>query len=216
MFIDPKGNVVGKHEGEMSFEAFDGLISQMVSEYDADGTLDHKPLPSDYNRPDDTPLSFPGKVLADGPGDRLFIADTNHNRIVVTSLDGALKQVIGSGEEALTDGILASSAFNHPQGMALDGDTLYVADTGNHAIRRVDLAAGTVETIAGTGDQGHNREGRGPGRTMELCSPFDLLQYEGTLYIAMAGIHQLWSMGLKDGMIGPFAGSSLFFAAQVR
>ena len=207
MFIDPKGNVVGKHEGEMSFDAFDGLISQMVSEFESLGTLDHKPLPSGYHRPEDTPLSFPGKVLADGPGDRVFIADTNHNRIVVTSLDGTVKQVVGSGEEALTDGNLSGSAFNHPQGMALDGETLYVADTGNHAIRRVDLAAGTVETIAGTGEQGHNRESRGPGRSMELCSPFDLLCHEGTLYIAMAGIHQLWSMDLKDGIVGPFAGT---------
>ena len=207
MFIDPKGNVVGKHEGEMSFEAFDGLISQMVAEYESDGTLDHRPMPSGYRQPTDTHLSFPGKVLADGPGDRLFIADTNHNRIVITSLDGVLRQVVGSGEEALTDGDLASSSFNHPQGMVLDGETLYVADTENHAIRRVDLAAGTVETIAGTGEQGHSREGRGPGRTMELCSPFDLLQHEGTLYIAMAGIHQLWSMDLKDGIVGPFAGT---------
>ena len=207
MFIDPQGNVVGKHEGEMSYEDFDGLISQMVSEYDSQGTLDHQPLPSGYRPSEDTTLSFPGKVLADGPENRLFIADTNHNRIVVTSLDGALKQVIGSGAEALTDGGFAGCAFNHPQGLALDGETLYVADTGNHAIRRVDLAAGVVETIAGTGEQGHTREGRRPGRNMELCSPYDLLYHQGMIYIAMAGIHQLWSMDLNDGMIGPFAGT---------
>ena len=207
MFIDPQGNVVGKHEGEMSFEAFDGLISQMVAEFDSEGTLTHKPLATAYRRPEDTTISFPGKILADGPGDRLFIADTNHNRIVVTALDGAVRQVIGSGEEALTDGNLAESAFNHPQGMSLVGETLFVADTENHAIRRVDLAAGTVETIAGTGEQGHSREGRRPGRTTELCSPFDLIEHQGVLYVAMAGIHQLWSMGLTDGMIGPFAGT---------
>jgi len=207
MFIDPQGNVIGKHEGEMSFEAFDGLIGQMVAEFDSEGILKRQLMTSTYVRPEDTALSFPGKVLADGPGDRLFIADTNHNRIVVTSLDGAVRRVIGSGEEELTDGSLAESAFNHPQGIALEGETLYVADTGNHAIRRVDLAAGTVETIAGTGEQGHSREGRRPARSMELCSPFDLLEHQGTLYIAMAGIHQLWSMDLADGMIGPFAGT---------
>jgi hypothetical protein len=207
MFIDPQGNVIGKHEGEMSFEAFDRLIGQMVVEFNSEGTLKHQPMASTYIRPQDTALSFPGKVLADGPGDRLFIADTNHNRIVVTSLDGAVRQVIGSGEEGLTDGSLAESAFNHPQGMALDGETLYVADTENHAIRRADLAAGTVETIAGTGEQGHSREGRRPGRSMKLCSPFDVVEHQGTLYIAMAGIHQLWSMDLSDGLIGPFAGT---------
>ena len=207
MFIDPVGNVVGKHEGEMSFEAFDGLISQMVAEYDSDGTLDHKPLLYGFQQAEETTLRFPGKVLADGLGNRLFIADTNHNRIVVTELDGSVKQVIGSGEEGLADGELAKSAFNHPQGMALDSETLYVADTENHAIRRVDLSSGTVSTIAGTGEQGHTKDERGQGTSMALVSPFDLVQQEGILYIAMAGIHQLWSMDLKDGMIGPFAGT---------
>jgi len=207
MFIDPVGNVVGKHEGEMSFEAFDGLISQMVAEYDLDGTLDHKPLLYGFQQAEETTLRFPGKVLADGLGNRLFIADTNHNRIVVTELDGSVKQVIGSGEEGLADGELAKSAFNHPQGMALDSETLYVADTENHAIRRVDLSSGTVSTIAGTGEQGHTQEERGHGTSMALVSPFDLVHQERILYIAMAGIHQLWSMDLKDGMIGPFAGT---------
>ena len=207
MFIDPQGNVMGKHEGEMSFESFDGLISQMVTEFDAKDLIDRKPLPTTFQPSVDTALSFPGKVLADGLSDRLFISDTNHNRIVVTGLDGTLKQIIGSGQEALTDGKLAVAAFNHPQGLALDGETLYVADTENHAIRQVDLAAGTVTTIAGTGEQGHTRDGRRPGRTSELCSPFDLVCHNGTVYIAMAGIHQLWSLGLKDGMVGPFAGN---------
>jgi hypothetical protein len=207
MFIDPQGNVMGKHEGEMSFESFDGLISQMVTEFDAKDLIDRTPLPTTFQPSVDTALSFPGKVLADGLSGRLFISDTNHNRIVITGLDGTLKQIIGSGQEAFTDGKLAVSSFNHPQGLALDGETLYVADTENHTIRQVDLAAGTVTTIAGTGEQGHIRDGRGPGRTTELCSPFDLVCHNGTVYIAMAGIHQLWSLGLKDGMVGPFAGN---------
>jgi len=207
MFIDPQGNLMGKHEGEMSFDDFDSLISKMVAEFDSQGTLNHKPFQSTFRPSEDTQLSFPGKVLADASGDRLFIADTNHNRMLVTSLNGAVKQVIGSGEEALTDGGFADCAFNNPQGMALDGETLFVADTENHAIRRVDLATQTVETIAGTGEQGHNKEGRRPGLFAALCSPFDLVLLKRTLYIAMAGIHQLWSMDLKDGIVGPFAGT---------
>ena len=207
MFIDPQGNVIGKHEGEMTFDAFDQLIGRMVTEFDSDALLDHTPAPSTFRKADDTKLSFPGKVLADGPGGRLFIADTNHNHIIVTSLSGSVKQVIGSGAEALSDGDFTGCAFNHPQGIALDGETLYVADTENHAIRKIDLVAGTVETIAGTGEQGHTREGRRPGRTMELSSPYDLLLHNGIIYIAMAGIHQLWSHDLEADMIGPFAGN---------
>ena len=74
MFIDPQGNVIGKHEGEMTFDAFDGLIGKMVTEFDAEGVLDHTAPTTTFQKADDTALSFPGKVLADGPGDRLFIS----------------------------------------------------------------------------------------------------------------------------------------------
>ena len=207
MFIDPQGKVIGKHEGELPYESFDNLLGQMIAEFDAEGLLDRSPLPAAPGNKHGNILYFPGKILVDAPGGRLFIADSNHNRILVTSLDGSVKEIIGSGEEGLSDGNFGSSVFNHPQGMALVEDVLYVADTEGHAIRRVDLLARTVETIAGNGAQGVTRQGRAPGKEMELSSPWDLAYHEGTLYIAMAGTHQLWSMTLNDGMVGPYAGT---------
>ncbi len=207
MFIDPEGKVIGKHEGELSYQDFDRLIGQMVVEFDSQGLLKRQPVAYTKERDPETPLSFPGKVLADEAGGRLFIADSNHNRIVVAGLNGVVTQVIGSGDEGLADGEFASARFNHPQGMALAGETLYVADTENHAIRQVDLASARVMTIAGNGNQGTRRSGLGPGRAMELNSPWDLAHHEGKLYIAMAGCHQLWLMTLADGEIGPYAGS---------
>jgi DNA-binding beta-propeller fold protein YncE len=207
MFIDPRGNVIGKHEGEMTFGQFDSLMQGMVAEFDELGIMQRSPLPTTPPSGPENALSFPGKVLADEAGGRLFIADTNHNRVLVSSFEGNVQQVIGTGEEALVDGTLAQAAFNHPQGMAIDGDILYVADTENHAIRRVDLQAGQVETIAGTGEQGYERDGRRPGRSYSLSSPWDLALHNGVLYIAMAGIHQLWSLELESVMVGPYAGS---------
>ncbi|MCH7605891.1 MAG: alkyl hydroperoxide reductase [Chloroflexi bacterium] len=207
MFIDPQGKVIGKHEGELDYENFDNLLSQMVAEFDAGGLLDRTPIQFKKNEGPATTLSFPGKVLADAASGRLFISDSNHNRILITSLDGAVQQVVGSGEAGLDDGPFASATFDHPQGMALNGDTLYIADAENHAVRKVDLASETVETIAGNGSQGHMREGRGLGLATELNSPWDLAFHEDTLYIAMAGTHQLWSMTLADKMVGPYAGS---------
>jgi len=207
MFIDPRGNVIGKHEGELTFEQFDTLISGMVAEFDQLGIMQRSPLPTKPPPGPQNDLSFPGKVLADEAGGRLFIADTNHNRIIVSSFDGDVQHVIGTGEESLVDGPLAQSAFNHPQGMAIDGDILYVADTENHAIRRVDLRAGQVETIAGTGEQGYDRTGGRPGRSTSLSSPWDVVLHNGVVYIAMAGIHQLWSLDLETGIVGPYAGS---------
>ena len=207
IFVDPQGKVIGKHEGEMDYETFDKLLGQMVAEFDAGGLLDHTAVRFLPEQEPMSALAFPGKLLADGPGDRLFISDSNHSRILVTSLDGELRQVIGSGEAGMEDGPLTSASLDHPQGVALEGDALYVADTENHAIRRVDLAGQMVETIAGTGSQGHPRSGRGPGRSTELNSPWDLVVHQGSLYIAMAGCHQLWSMNLEDGIVGPYAGS---------
>ena len=207
MFIDPQGKVIGKHEGELPYEAFDDLLGQMVAEFDAEGLLDRTALPGGSKQVPSGGLLFPGKVVADAAGDRLLISDSNHNRIVITSLAGAVREVVGSGEEGLDDGTFGTAAFNHPQGMALVGDTLYVADTENHAIRKVDLAGRNVETVAGTGSQGINREQRGPGRETELSSPWDLAFHDATLYIAMAGTHQLWSMTLDDASVGPYAGT---------
>ena len=206
-FIDPQGKLIGKHEGEMPFDSFDNLLGQMVAEFDGQGLIDRTPIDFVRDARPASSLSFPGKVLADASGERLFIADSNHNRILVTSQDGLVQEIIGTGEEGLADGSFSASAFNHPQGMALAGESLYVADTENHAIRRVDLAKRQVETIAGSGQQGYSREGRGLGRDLELSSPWDLVWHDETLYIAMAGTHQLWSMSLTDGMVGPYAGS---------
>ncbi len=209
MFIDPEGKVIGKHEGEIPYESLDRLLGEMIAEFDDKGlmrrtALDFGPA-MEAAAPPDATLSFPGKVLADGANDRLYIADTNHNRILATSLDGAVQHVIGSGRVGLDDGSFATATFNHPQGMALNGNNLYVADAENHALRRVDLAAGSVETIAGNGNQGRQRDGR--GLSMELNSPWDLVFHDNTLYIAMAGTHQLWSMTLGDGQVGPYAGT---------
>jgi sugar lactone lactonase YvrE len=154
-------------------------------------------------------LAFPGKVLADEKSRQLFIADSNHNRIVVLSLDDSeVKEVIGTGEIGITDGGFEAATFNHPQGMALDGRTLYVADTENHAIRAVDFEKRQVTTIAGTGHQAKRIDQLGgQGKQTELNSPWDLVMHGGMLYIAMAGPHQLWKMNPKTGGIVPYAGS---------
>ena len=211
MFVDPAGKVIGKHEGELPYEAFDDLLGRMIAEFDEQGMIDRRSLNLKPEAVAQSALAFPGKALADGPGNRLFIADTNHNRIVITDLDGQAQAIIGSGAADFKDGDYAASAFNHPQGMELVGDTLYVADTENHAIRRVSLTAGIVDTIAGTGEQGHDRRAAGPGPQVALSSPWDLTHHEGTLYIAMAGNHQLWRLSLaanpSDVMVCPHAGT---------
>ncbi len=209
-FLDPMGRIIGSISGEASFERLDSLLQEMIAEFDEKGMLDRTPLShsaGEDRSAGETTLSFPGKLLADEASGRLFISDTNHNRIIVASLDGEVQHVIGSGEQGLQDGDFPSARFNRPQGLALDGETLYVADTENHAIRRIDLEGGSVETIAGSGEQAAEYHLGGAGREVALNSPWDLVHVDGRLDIAMAGFHQLWEMDLSSGEVYPIAGT---------
>lgn len=212
VLIDPAGYIVGAVTGEGNYDVIDQTIERTVAEFRRRGELNEQPLQLALERArvGDLPLAFPGKVLADARADRLFIADSNHNRIVVTRLDGTLVETIGTGERGMTDGAFDRATFHRPQGMALDDNTLYVADTENHAIRRVDLRARTVSTVAGTGAQTreYGPNVRGAARTTALNSPWDLLLVGRTaLYIAMAGPHQIWKLDLQTNEVGVFAGS---------
>ena len=209
--IDPAGYIVGRVEGEGNYETIDQAIAKTVEEFRKRGELNEQPLKLALERAKvgDLPLAFPGKILADAKGHRLFIADSNHNRIVVTKLDGTVIETIGTGERGLKDGAFDTAIFYRPQGMALaDGDTLYVADTENHAIRRVDLNAKTVSTIAGTGEQSQSYEFEPvAAKRAALNSPWDLQLVGRTLYIAMAGPHQIWQLKLDKNLASVFAGS---------
>ncbi|MGH9829582.1 MAG: hypothetical protein ACREDR_40710, partial [Blastocatellia bacterium] len=84
---------------------------------------------------------------------------------------------------------------------------LNVADTENHAIRLVDFEERTVKTIAGTGNQAMRFNASGPGLQTDLSSPWDVLLNEGSLYIAMAGTHQISKLDLNTEYVTPYAGS---------
>jgi DNA-binding beta-propeller fold protein YncE/cytochrome oxidase Cu insertion factor (SCO1/SenC/PrrC family) len=216
VLIDAQGEYQGSIAGEGHYESLDRTIGQLVEAARARGVLDVTPLKftTEMERPSNGPLLYPGKVLADPAGKRLFIADTGHNRIIQTNLEGADPVTIGSGDEGFSDAGFDRASFNRPQGMCLDGETLYVADTENHAIRAVDLKEHTVTTIAGIGSQAHNIPhpgSSGPARTTPLCSPWDVIQLPGhkAIYIAMAGTHQIWKLDPGSETISVFAGSGI-------
>ncbi|MFK7776937.1 MAG: thioredoxin-like domain-containing protein [Gimesia sp.] len=209
VLIDPEGNYCGHLSGEGNREVLVKVLDRLVAYHRAKGTLDETPvhfeLESKKLKP--TPLKFPGKLLADIPNQRLFISDSNHNRIVITGLDGKLIDVIGSGQIGKKDGGYKTASFDHPQGMALVGNTLYVADTENHMIRTIDLAKKQVQTLAGTGKQARFRSPGGKLREAALNSPWALAEINGVLYICMAGPHQIWSHKIGSDKIGVYAGS---------
>jgi thioredoxin family protein/NHL repeat-containing protein len=224
--IDPEGMAVWIRPSEFKAAEVSLVLSQAIPFYREQKLLDEKPLTFDLesSKEQKTPLRFPGKILADEKGNRLFISDSNHNRIVVATLEGSLLEVIGSGEIGRVDGDYKTATFNHPQGCALVGETLYVADTENHLLRKVDLKSKSVATIAGTGEQGAfggafpdwigaPPVGRKPKKWVSppalspLNSPWALWVHKTDLYIAMAGYHQIWKMPLDESEIGPHAGN---------
>src|SRR6266850_6609921 len=207
--IDPAGYIIGRLSGEGGYEALDKAIANSVAEFRKRGELNEAPLKLVLERAKvgDLPLAFPGKVLADAKSERLFIADSDHNRIVIAKLDGTLIDTIGTGAHGADDGPFDRATFFRPQGMVLNGDSLYVADTENHLIRQIDLKAKIVKTIAGTGRQMQEYGESGAARSIALNSPWDLQLVGRTLYIAMAGPHQIWQLDLDKQLISVFAGS---------
>src|SRR5262245_45278179 len=207
--IDPAGYILGRLSGEGGYEALDKAIGDTIAEFRRRGELNETPLKLvlEKAKVGDLPLAFPGKILTDEKNDRLFIADSDHNRIVIARLDGTLIVTVGTGAHGADDGQFDQATFFRPQGMALDGEKLYVADTENHLIRQIDLKAKTVSTIAGTGRQMRERGYSGPARKASLSSPWDLQLVGRTLYMAMAGPHQIWEMDLDKQEVATFAGS---------
>lgn len=212
MLIDPAGKVFGFHAGEGVYKHVGPTISAMIADFDARGQLNRDPLrfTAEPLRRELTALSYPSKVVADPATNRLFIADTNHNRIVITDLTTfTITTVIGSGVTGLQDGAFATAQFNAPQGLAFHDETLYIADTRNHVIRAADLRTGQVRLIAGTGEQNLGYYFKGKALKTELASPWDLIYLENRVYIAMSGTHQIWMLDLAEGTVRPYVGSSI-------
>jgi thiol-disulfide isomerase/thioredoxin len=211
ILIDPMGYIVGQVSGEGKRDLLDELIGKIQQEYSAETTLPELNLLLEkQQQPVLSPLAFPGKVLADAESNLLFIADSGHHRIVVAALNGEVQAVIGSGVAGWQDGSFSEAQFFSPQGMTFDRLTqlLYVADTENHVIRRIDLSQKRVETIAGTGTQSRQiHPHNGTALETALNSPWDLVKIESFLFIAMAGSHQIWALDLTDGLIGTYTGT---------
>jgi DNA-binding beta-propeller fold protein YncE len=150
-------------------------------------------------------LAFPGKIAV---SDSLVaLSDTLHHRILVTDHQGRVQHTFGGQAAGLVDGGTRRARFASPQGVAFGDGRLYVADTGNHAIRVIDLETAEVMTIAGTGKAGLIEKGGADARKVDLRSPWDVALDGDNLFVAMAGDHQIWALDLGSGHIGVYAGS---------
>ncbi len=211
VLLDAEGKYRGSTSGEGNYEILRGAIKELIKEAKDKKTLKPSRLPPPPTFNSSSLLNFPGKIDYSASTQSFWISDSNHHRILRLSKDGRIDLAIGSGNQGRKDGSFAEAEFSQPQGVVADGEFIYVADTSNHLIRRIDLKAQMVSTIAGTGVQGFNRNPKGAALKTPLASPWDLAIWspEGRkiLAIAMAGTHQLWGIDLKTNELELLAGS---------
>ncbi|MDH6141421.1 thiol-disulfide isomerase/thioredoxin/sugar lactone lactonase YvrE [Kitasatospora sp. GP30] len=211
--IDPEGYVVAQHAGEGHAHAIERLVEELEEEHAAKGTLQRGDGPYVPPEPVAGALKFPGKAVR-LPGGGFLVADAGHHSLVELAEDGeTVVRRIGDGERGLVDG--ASPRFSEPQGLALVpeglglGYDVVVADTVNHALRGVRLADGSVTTLAGTGRQWwQGSPTSGPATEVDLSSPWDVAFFDGRVWIAMAGVHQLWAFDPAAGTVAVAAGTT--------
>lgn len=203
--IDPEGYVVAQHAGEGHAHAIAKLVEELEAEHEAKGTLHRGEGPYVAPEPVATDLRFPGKALL-LPSGNFLVSDTTRHQLVELAADGeSVVRRVGSGERGF-----GPDQFNEPQGLALlDENTVVVADTVNHALRALDLTTGAVSTLAGTGKQWwQGSPTSGPALEVDLSSPWDVAVFGGKVWIAMAGVHQLWTYDPQAGTVEVAAGTT--------
>ncbi|WP_103532131.1 NHL domain-containing thioredoxin family protein [Streptomyces sp. SM11] len=208
--IDPEGYVVAQHAGEGHAHAIEKLVEELEAEHAAKGTLRRGDGPYVAPEPVATHLRFPGKALL-LPDGGFLVSDTTRHRLVELDADGeTVRRHFGTGERGLNDGGPDEARFSEPQGLTVLPDgRVAVADTVNHAIRALDLTTGATSTLAGTGRQWwQGAPTSGPAREVDLSSPWDIAWFGGRLWIAMAGVHQLWTYDPESATVRVAAGTT--------
>jgi DNA-binding beta-propeller fold protein YncE len=204
--IDAEGNLRQIFQGDNCVRQVDRVVTDILNDAANRDQRSFSRVRTERKPEPQTALSFPTAVIA--ARGMLYIADSANNRILETKENGRVIRSFGSGNPGFWDGTLEHSGFSHPRDLAVSENYVYVADTGNHAIRRINLFNGEVETLVGNGKPGktvvrNHRE----MREVALDAPVGLCANGPDLYISMSGMHQIWKLDLKNASIGWFCGN---------
>jgi hypothetical protein len=210
--VDPAGVVREYFVGDRQREPMQELIAALIAENEI--KLIEGQLPPLRESEPAMPLAFPSGICV--KDNFLYIADTGHHAVLECNLDGRVLRKFGGAVPDFMDGVGAASAFRRPRGLASARDAIYVADTGNHALRRIQLIDGNVTTLAGSGRAGDPIEGAiGSPRSVSLNQPWAVAVSDDRVFVAAAGNNQIWAhdriqhrfvhiagageLGLRDG-----------------
>ncbi|MEP7219909.1 MAG: choice-of-anchor D domain-containing protein, partial [Bacteroidota bacterium] len=143
-------------------------------------------------------------------GSALYISERGNDRIRrIDLITGVITTIAGGGASPGGDGDPATSArLFDPAGLAIDGDSLYIAESGANRVRRVNLNTGIITTVAGDGTRGFSGDG-GRADTAQLAAPLGVAISGSSIVISDAGNYRIRSVDRNSGVIATIAGTGL-------
>lgn len=211
LLISPNGMVKEVYRGEGDLNTIRSDIDKMIMRAGSTLVTEKLPIALEKDKLPPSILRFPTKMDYDPTQNILAISDSGHQRVLIVDMNTRkIIHTVGSGVAGFRDGGFDNAQFSDPHGILIEGRTIFVADTGNHRLRRIDLNTKTVTTIAGTGARGsHRLMGERAGENTALASPWDLVFYPDnrTITFANAGTHQLWQYDRKTKSLSILAGN---------
>lgn len=205
VLIDAEGKIRERLVGDGQLREMEAAVTALQQEV-VPRSRNEAPIEIRRTREPILPLRFPVGIAVNES--YLYVADSGHHRILECDHSGRVLRQFGSGGPGFIDGPMELSAFNRPHGLQLQRDLLYVADTGNHAVRCIQLRSGDINTICGAGRPGATVEGViGDPRAVALDQPRAISANGGLLHIATAGDNRIWSYDLTSHELRLLAGS---------
>ncbi|HET9047981.1 MAG TPA: redoxin domain-containing protein [Chiayiivirga sp.] len=205
--IDAEGRLMEVIAGDQQSELLEERIGALLDDAGERGLRVYE-VAAPAVRPEPIrPLAFPrGLALT---ADRLYVSDTGHHRVLECDHEGLVLRSFGSGNAGWIDGPGFQAGFNAPVGLVVVKNFLYVADSGNHSIRRIRLDTGVVDTVLGAGRGGVPRASANAsvGETL-LDRPWAVASDGARLFISMSASNQIWEFDLTSSGFRPLAGSS--------
>ena len=205
VLIDAEGLISAIIPGEGRRQDLDERIAAVLDEA-AERDLREYEAAVPASRPEPRlPLLFPGKLL--DTDKLLYVADSGHHRVLECNHDGRILRQFGSADAGYWDGRNEECGLNDPQGLAIRDDFLYVADRGNHCVRRIRLYGGDVETVLGNGEHARLRPHDAIATETPIGNPTDLTIVADKLYALSASQNQVWELNLNTGKVNVLAGT---------
>ena len=169
-----------------------GTVTTVAGSANIPGTDDGKGPAAHFN--------LPTQLAADPNGSRIFLTDSNNSTIRMIQVPDFVVKTIGgqAQSDGKADGPPAKSQFNRPRGIATDGKNIYISDTGNNIIRKIDLSNFTASTLAGTGEEGDKD---GAATEAQFNNPGAMATDGTNLYVLDADNHAVRKIELASGTV---------------